>query len=160
MAFTRFNYDPARTNKRLQENMGISLYQSNVPGNGTKPYFYDDPQIRLTKWGGNLHTNQVDIESDFKGLTRPLGRDCYSYTKYKTNSQPKQYPTYSDTTQQSRSTHPVWWYRDLEQTKNSILPLNPQENVCCPFEMNVNTQLLEKDDFKPATFNKTLGKSN
>ena len=30
MAFTRFNYDKARTNKRLQENMDISLYQSNV----------------------------------------------------------------------------------------------------------------------------------
>ena len=47
---------------------------------------------------------------------------------------------------------------NLEQTKNAILPLNPQENVCYPFEINVNTQLLEKDDFKPVTFNQSLGK--
>ena len=39
------------------------------------------------------------------------------------------------------------WYRDVEQTKNAILPLNPQENTCYPFEMNVNTQLLEKDSY-------------
>ena len=160
MAFTRFNYDKARTNKRLQENMDIALYQSNVPGNGTHPYFYEDPQIRLSKWGGNLHTNQVDIESDFRGLTRPLGKDCYTYSKYNVKSQTIQYPVYSDTTKQSRVTHPVWWYRDLDQTKNPILPLNPQENVCYPFEINVNTQLLEKDDFKPVSFNKSLGKSN
>ena len=158
MAFTRFNYDEARTNKRLLETMNISLYQFNVPGNGTNPYFYEDPQIRLTKWGGNLHTNQVDIESDFRGLTRPISKDCYSYSKYKVNSTPKQYPNYKDTTQQSRSTHPVWWYRDLDKTKNAILPLNPQENVCYPFETNVNTNLLEKDGFKNITFNKTLGK--
>ena len=46
----------------------------------------------------------------------------------------------------------------MEQTKNAILPLNPQENVCYPFEVNVNTQLLEKDEYKPPSFNKSLGK--
>ena len=158
MAFTRFNYDEARTNKRLEENMGVSLYQFNVPGNGPSPYYYEDPQIRLTKWGGNLRTNQVDIESDFRGLTRPLSKDCHAYTTHKVNSQPKQCPNYSDATRQSRVTHPVWWYRDMEQTKNAILPLNPQENVCYPFEVNVNTQLLEKDEYKPPSFNQSLGK--
>ena len=158
MAFTRFNYDKARTNKRLQENMDIALYQSNVPGNGTHPYFYEDPQIRLSKWGGNLHTNQVDIESDFRGLTRPLSKDCHTYGTYKVNGQARKCPKYTDTTRQSRATHPVWWYRDMEQTKNDILPLDPQENVCYPFEVNVNTQLLEKDEYQPPTFNKSLGK--
>ena len=158
MAFTRFNYDEARTNKRLQENMDVSLYQMNVPGNGTTPYFYEDPQIRLTKWGANLHSNQVDLESDFRGLTRPLSKDCHTYSTYKVNTQAKQYPSYKDTTRQSRVTHPVWWYRDLEQTKNPILHLNPQENVCYPFQVNVNTQLFQKDEFKPTYFNKSLGK--
>ena len=149
MAFTRFNYDEARTNKRLEENMGVSLYQFNVPGNGPSPYYYEDPQIRLTKWGGNLRTNQVDIESDFRGLTRPLGNDCYPYTKYNVKSEAIQYPVYTDTTKQSRVTHPVWWYRDLEQTKNAILPLNPQENVCMHFHNNINTRLLERDSHVP-----------
>jgi hypothetical protein len=158
MAFTRFNYDEARTNKRLEENIGVSLYQFNVPGNGPAPYYYEDPQIRLTKWGGNLHNNSVDIESDFRGLTRPLSKDCHTYGTYKVNGQERKCPKYTDTTRQSRVTHPVWWYRDMEQTKNDILPLDPQENVCYPFEVNVNTQLLEKDEYQPPTFNKSLGK--
>jgi hypothetical protein len=27
--------------------------------------------------------------------------------------------------------------------------LNPQENVCMPFQNNLNTQLLERDNFTP-----------
>ena len=44
-------------------------------------------------------------------------------------------------------TNPAWWYRDLEQNHNYILPLNPQENTCIPFQNNLNTRILEKDYF-------------
>ena len=44
---------------------------------------------------------------------------------------------------------PAWTARDLEQTNWSILPLNPQENVCFPFENNLSTRILEKDYFVP-----------
>ena len=47
MAFTRFNYDECRTKKKLQQQTGPSRYILNVPGNGSKPCFMDDPQIRL-----------------------------------------------------------------------------------------------------------------
>lgn len=147
MAFTRYNYDSCRTDTRLKQNMNMALYQFNVPGNGLKPYYVDDPQIRLTKWGGNLRTNQVNLESDFRGLTKTLTKDCQNYMCYAVDAQKIQYPSYTKTTDQSRVTHPAWWYRDVEQTKNAILPLNPQENTCYPFEMNVNTQLLEKDSY-------------
>ena len=147
MAFTRYNYDNCRTDTRLQQNMNISLYQFNVPGNGLRPDYVADPQIRLTKWGGNLRTNQVNLESDFRGLTKTLTRDCQNYKKHEVKTSAIQYPVYRKTTDQSRVTHPAWWYRDVEQTKNAILPLNPQENTCYPFEMNVNTHLVEKDKF-------------
>jgi hypothetical protein len=44
-------------------------------------------------------------------------------------------------------TNPAWWYRDLEQNHNYILPLNPQENTCIPFQNNLDTRILEKDYF-------------
>ena len=52
-------------------------------------------------------------------------------------------------TAQSRVTHPAFLYRDLEQSNKYPLFLDPQENVCMPFQNNLNTQLLERDRFVP-----------
>ena len=54
MAFTRFNYDDSRTKKKLQESTGPGRYSLNMPGNGPTPCFFNDPQIRVQKWGANL----------------------------------------------------------------------------------------------------------
>jgi hypothetical protein len=37
--------------------------------------------------------------------------------------------------------------KDLEQVDWYYLPLDPQENVCMPFQNNINTRVLEKDYF-------------
>ena len=51
-------------------------------------------------------------------------------------------------TQQSRETHPSWMVRDLEQDNFQYLFLDPQENTCIPFHNNLNTRLIERDNFK------------
>jgi len=83
------------------------------------------------------------------GLTRTLTKDCEenNYKKEAVKSKPISYPTCASFTDQSRVTDPAWWYRDLEQVNWAILPLNPQENTCKPFQNNLNTRLLEKDYF-------------
>ena len=48
---------------------------------------------------------------------------------------------------ESRITHPIWEYRELDQTKTNILPLNPQENTELSFNHNLNTRLLQMDDY-------------
>jgi hypothetical protein len=156
MSFTRFNYDKCRTEKLLQESTGPGRYMLNVPGCGSKPTYFNDPQIRMQKWGGNLRKVRdgapIDIDSDLLGITRPLTKDCIS----------KEYPNkgvitsekvkYSEcnkaTTQESRVTHPAWMYKDLEQDHRYYLPLDPQENVCMNFQNNLNTRLLERDFYE------------
>ena len=54
MSCTRFNYDNCRTSKRLQESTGPGRYIINTPGYGENPLYMNEPQIRLTEWGGNL----------------------------------------------------------------------------------------------------------
>ena len=150
MAFTRFHDDPCRINKQLQESTGLGRYMLNVPGNGSKPMYMDDPFIRMQKWGGNLMTNTVNLESDLFGLSRNANRDDIQSNDYRLNavkSQTQEYPSATPSTDQSRATHPAWEYRDLEQTKLSILPLNPQENICFTFQNNLSTRILEKDTF-------------
>ena len=99
--------------------------------------------------GANLQTNSINLESDLLGLTRPLTKDCESnnFKKAEVNTSPIQYPKCDPFTEQSRVTNPAWWYRDLEQNHNYILPLDPQENTCIPFQNNLDTRILEKDYF-------------
>jgi hypothetical protein len=120
-----------------------------VPGNGEKPCYIEDPQIIVQKWGANLRTNFIQLESELRGIDRPLTRDCVKYKAHQTsNSETIEYPSsHTLCTEQSRATNPAWWYRDLEQTDWGYPPLNPQENTCLPFNNNLNTRILEKDYF-------------
>lgn len=152
MAFTRFNYDECRTKKQLQQSTDPGRWILNVPGNGNSPYYIEDPQVIVQKWGANLRTNTINLESDLMGVNREIGRDCLAenYKKYNVENSSIQYPTYSkEITSQSRTTNPAWWYRDLEQVAWEYPPINPQINTCLPFQNNLSTRILEKDYFTP-----------
>ena len=161
MANTRINYDVCRTKKMLQQATDPGRYILNVPGNGSKPCYMEDPQIRIQKWGANLRTNSINLESELIGLganqgnsnNRFLSRDCLvkdQYQYYNVNSESIEYPSCSNLyTEESRSIMPAWTARDLEQVDWYTLPLNPQENTCLPFQNNVSTRILEKDYFVP-----------
>jgi hypothetical protein len=126
----------------------------NTPGNGEHPAYMADPQIMLQKWGANLRTHCIDLDSELRGVNRPLSKDCLGkdeYKRFETKSKPIQYPvSYALTTEQSRTIMPAWTARDLEQVNWYYLPLNPQENTCLTFDNNLNTRLLERDHFVAA----------
>jgi hypothetical protein len=151
MAFTRFHDDPCRVEKQLQQSTGPGRWILNVPGNGDKPEYMADPQIRIQTWGGNLMTNCVDLESELRGVNRRANKDCLGkdeFTRFNVPTQRVSYPSNSALyTEESRTIMPAWTARDLEQVNWGILPLNPQENTCFPFENNLNTRILEKDNF-------------
>ena len=96
MAFTRFKYDESRTTKQLQQSTDPGRWVMNVPGNGDKPHFIEDPHIRIQAWGANLRTNIVDLEGELRGSNRRLGKDCLgkdNYQQFQVNTEPIQYPT-------------------------------------------------------------------
>jgi hypothetical protein len=153
MSFTRFNYDDARTIKKLQESTGPGRYVMNTPGSGNNPLFIDDPHIRMQKWGANnryvFNGSLIDIDNDLRNSKCVLKK--YDTCQKKNISSYKiTYPEKKNTfTEQSRATHPSWKYRDLEQSNKYPLFMNPQENVCFHFHNNLNTRLLERDNYKP-----------
>ena len=153
MAFTRFKYDDCRTKKSLQQATDPGRWILNVPGNGANPCYIEDPQIIIQKWGANLRTNTINLESDLMGVNRQIGRDCLgkdNYNSYNVPNEAIQYPKCNNLfTEQSRATNPAWWYRDLEQVDWQYPPLNPQANTCLPFQNNLSTRILEKDYFTP-----------
>lgn len=141
MSFTRFHYDIERTKKNLQQATGASRYILNTPGPGNKVGFMKDPFIRLQQWGGNLRKSEngpIDINSYLIGLKDNIKTSKY-YFKEDNNT----------ITNQSRITNPAWLYKDLEQNHRYILLENPQKNFKIKFQNNINTRLVERDNFIP-----------
>jgi len=152
MAFTRFHDDQARIKKQIEESSFAGRYMLNVPGQGESLPFYEDPQLRLQKWGANLRTNTINLESDLRGLTRPLNRDLVEDNNYKTHAVHSSNATYSNASpfiEESRSSHPAWMYKDLEQSRWEAPFLNPLNGLEKGFHENINTRILEKDHFIP-----------
>lgn len=151
MSFTSFRNDPNRIKKELQQSTGTGRYMLNVPGNGDKPCFMLDPHIRMQKWGGNLMTNTVNLESELKGLNRPINKDAikYSYNnkEFQTKSKKVEYSNCIPFTEETRAVNPAWNTLDIEIDNRYPLLLDPQKNVFMPFQNNLDSRILEKDYF-------------
>ena len=150
MAFTRD--DICKMNlDRNQDNRNLN-YMLNVPGNGTTPDYFDDPQIRLQKFGANISINAVDINSNLMGVYKQLNRDHYvkntrdpAFNDYYLRNN---YPIIKEAiTDQPRATMPAWELRSLEQNNWAYLPQNPQTHTEILFENNINSRMAEKDEY-------------
>ena len=154
MSFTRFHDDPNRMRKQIEESSFPGKYALNTPGPGDNLPFIEDPQMRLQRWGANLMTNTVNVESDLRGMTRKLNRDVIelnSHKKKEVEGRLVSYPVTESFVDESRATHPAWMYRDLEQPRWEQPFLNPQANLEKRFHDNIQTRILEKDYFVPVT---------
>lgn len=152
MSFTRFHDDPARIKKQLAESTFLGRYQLNVPGMGTEMPFEEDPQMRLQKWGANLTTNIVNLESDFWGLSRPLNRDLVDLNDYKKAAPPVfpiVYGSQEPYVQESRVSCPAWMFRNTPMDRWEQPWINPQANTELRFPNNIQTRILEKDYYQP-----------
>ena len=155
MASTRYNYDKCRTSKNLQQSSDPGRYMLNTPGPGLYLPFFNDPQVRMQKWGANLLNVQnghpIDIDSDLVGLNNNSSK---YQAKYPNNNHINDKVIKTDygvrnlpVTDESRATHPSWMYRDLEQSRRYPLHLDPQEHVFVPFNNNLSSRILERDNY-------------
>jgi hypothetical protein len=102
-------------------------------------------------------TNSVDIETELRGLSRTLSRDtpdnfhhAIRASQATRTNEMIVCPTRSGSAvEQSRATHPAWMLRDVEQDNWKMLHFDPQEHVFRPFNNNLSTRIIEKDNFKP-----------
>jgi hypothetical protein len=150
MAFTRFHDDPYRIRAQAQDSSFSGRYNLDVPGPGINLPFFEDPQLRIQKWGANLQTNTIGLENDLFGLTKKLNCDTMA-NNYKNIAVPTSklsYPVEHPMVEESRATNPAWMYRDLEHPRWETPWINPQANVEKKFHDNIQTRILEKDFFK------------
>jgi len=137
MACSRYNNDENRIEKRNAISTFAGRYALDVPGPGDSMDFNADPHLRLTAWGANFRENMMDINSDLRGLTRPLNRDLPDVNCYKKHAVNSSATTYGETN------------RDIEQNRWEQPLLNPLDQLEKPFHNNLNTRILERDHFVP-----------
>jgi len=154
MAFTRFHDDPSRVLKSNLETTTMCSYTFNTPSN-TNNYnvFVHDPHIRMQKSGSSQYTNMIDLEGELKQLDRKYSRDYIEnqYDKNKINHALRRLPVYQlnkSVTDESRSTHPSWTYRTLQQYRQDHLFENPQEHYSMNFKNNIDTNIYTKDNYR------------
>jgi hypothetical protein len=102
-----------------------------------------DPFIRLQSWGANLQTDTVNLESDFRGLTRKLRDDVEErYLAHKSLTKKVTYTTSDPFVEQTRASHPLG--RIGRSTRiGGRNPSDPQDNLEKPFYNNIQTRILE-----------------
>lgn len=146
MAFTRYHDDQVRIQKELQISSFSGMYALDAPGPGIKLPYLEDSQIRLQKWGANMWSESTDLESEFRGLGRPLDHDVKTYKEtafhegYQIN-----FPSNYKHVEESRVSHPAWMFRDLEQTRWEVPLINPQAHALSPFDNPIQTRILAKN---------------
>ena len=147
MANTRFKYDQSRTSKKLQEVNDTENYILNTPGNGTNPTYIADPHVIPQKWGGNLSTNPIEIESSLRGISQPLRRgDSVISTNPNILNTTPTYPINNiEFTMDQRYITPAWEIRNAPITRWDYLPTNPQLHSTMKFSNNMNTRNTVKD---------------
>uniref|UniRef100_A0A6C0L0S1 Uncharacterized protein n=1 Tax=viral metagenome TaxID=1070528 RepID=A0A6C0L0S1_9ZZZZ len=155
MAFTRFHDDPSRIIKTNLETTSMCNYTFNVPSNTNKSNVYiNDPHIRLQKSGSLQYSNMVDLEGQLKQMDRSYSRDFVANqynTKNPVNHELRKIPIYQlnkSVTDESRSTHPSWTYRSLQQYRSDYLFEDPQNHCSMKFVNNVDTNIDTKDNFR------------
>lgn len=150
MACSRYHSDINRIEKRNAISTFAGRYALDTPGPGADAPFIADPHMRATKWGANFCNNMMDLNSDLRGLTRPLNRDLPDYNNYVKHSVKPNHISYDERnyiTDESRATLPAWTFRDVEINRWETPMLNPLDQLEKPFHHNLNTRVLERDHF-------------
>tara|TARA_Y100000389_G_C17321898_1_gene443518 strand:- start:90 stop:566 length:477 start_codon:yes stop_codon:yes gene_type:complete len=155
MSFTRFNYDEARTFKKMQESTGPGRYLLNtpdvVPKDASVPLYCDDPHIRLQGWGANLRkTNDTNTTIDIDSYL--LGYKNFNTFDYKLNPsiETNELKTKNKTAQftdESRATNPPREYKVVEVDRFNYLYEDPQKHYNIPFANNIDSRELAKKEY-------------
>lgn len=151
--FTSFRNDNARIKKEMEMSSFAGRYALNVPGAGLDLPFMEDPQVRMQYWGANLQSNMVDLEGELFSINRKISRDYNDrdqYKKFTVESQPiQQFSSRNPFVEESRSSCPAFVYRELESNRWELPWINPQANLEKSFHDNIQTRILEKNNYIP-----------
>lgn len=176
MSFNRLPYDTCSYKQVLAETTGPGVYQLSTPPNTCEPCHADDPYIRLQSQGASLtRNNLIDVESDLQGTTRNLsdcperkyipssdsselcgaqirgGVKCQKSAKLciEHTKNPVKFNNCFKTTEDTKLSNPPCTLRGTGWNRWEWLYKDPQERVETPYDFQINSRTLAKDNHRP-----------
>jgi len=150
---TRISEDPCRINQQMAQMTYNARWVFDTPGNGSNPDFILNQSIIPQKWGGNLYTNSIDVNSHLLGINKRVGKDCHGYVppNLMKNSHPIKTPTTDKFKFEiPRASEPVWEIREDESNYLWQQPLvyRGEPKIFIPFQTNTNTRLESRNNYQ------------
>lgn len=176
MSFNRLPYDTCAYKQTLAQTIGPGEYQINEPYVSCEPCFVSDPHIRLQKIGSSFSrtTAMIDIDSELMGITRRQSKcperkylpECGADNQCGANGGKGSsvqnsavrmdydlvhlpdkdcFPAVQDT----RLSNPPCTLRETGWNRFEWHCKNPQERVTIPFDYNIDSKLMTKDNHRP-----------
>ena len=176
MSFNRLPYDTCSYKQVLAETTGPGVYQLSTPPNTCEPCHANDPYIRLQSQGASLTRNNIiDVESDLQGTTRNLsdcperkyipspnasklcgaqmggGVVCQQSAKLciDHNTNPIKFNDCFHPTEDTKLSNPPCTLRGTGWNRWEWLYKDPQERVEIPYDFQINSRTLAKDNHRP-----------
>ncbi len=176
MSSNRLPYDTCAYKQQLAESIGVGVYQLGKPNNSCEPCYADDPRIMLQSQGVSISKhNLVDVDSELMGITRNASRcperqympacdadglcgasggvnaKCAVGAKLCVSHQknPIKYENCFKGSRDTRLDNPPSTLRCTGWNRWEWLPLNPQDKVEIPFDFQIDTKLIAKDNHRP-----------
>lgn len=159
MTLTRLDYDKCTYAHNLAQSVGPGQYWVKTPMPHCEECISDDPRIRLNKHGNSKCADRplIDVDSEVKNITRRAS-NC-PLDKYVSRNKPhcaeiKHMRRCRDEVMMSEDTRYSNPPCTLRGTHNGFnrwewLCQNPQERVGMPFDVQINSRILSKDNHRP-----------
>lgn len=177
MSFNRLTYDTCSYNQVLLETTGPGIYQIGTPQNVCNPCHPSDPYIRLQGMGASVSKNTplIDVDSDLMGIVRNNSRcperkylpgcgipingnanagacaACQKNSKLCVDHDKTalEFKNCFTNTEDTRLSNPPCTLRSTGWNRWEWLPINPQDRVETPFDFEIDSRRLAKDNHRP-----------
>ncbi len=177
MSFNRLPYDTCAYQQVLTETIGPGVYQLTTPPNSCQPCHTFDPYVRLQSQGASLSRNTplIDVDSEMMGITRNLtecperkyipssdaaklcgahiggGVKCQKSAKLCVDHSKNPIKTTNcfKHTEDTRLSNPPCTLRGTGWNRWEWLCRNPQDRVETPFDFEISSRTLAKDNHRP-----------
>lgn len=158
MSLTSLDYDKCTYKHNLSQSIGPGEYQSQTPMPHCRECFSNDPRLRMAKSGNSKCADVplIDVDSELQGITRRAS-NC-PFDKWLPRKEAfcglRDMPICRDEkmrTEDTRLSNPPCTLRGSDNGFNrwEWLCRNPQERVGIPFDVQVNSRTLTKDNHRP-----------
>lgn len=167
MSFNRQNWDQCTYKFNVNQSVDAATYGIQTPRPNCFTCSPNDPSINHSQTGFYVKDKSIDVDSELKTLNKPASRcpvDKYlpsnnNKNPIKSNQNVQIKTCDALSTETTRISNPPCTLRSTGWNRWEWLCQNPQDNSFVPFDFNISSRTIVKDNHRPC-IEKPLNQTN